>query len=70
MTIADWELGKGYLETIERLEDELARAENGIRVTAESQDLSQFIDLPTLQGTLEAAIQQAITDTQNLFNAL
>ena len=70
MTLANWELGKGYLETIEKLEDELARAENGIRVTAESQDLSSFIDLPTLQGTMEAAIQQAIDDTQALFDAL
>ena len=70
MTIIDWELGKGYLETIEKLDDELARAQQGIRVQAQAQDLSQFIDLPALQGTLEAAIQQAIDDNQALFDAL
>ena len=70
MTLENWELGKTYLDLIDSLNESLARVQEGIRVVAQAEDEGRFLDMPALQGTLEAAIQDEIDATQLLFDNL
>ena len=41
MTIIDWELGKGYLETIEKLEERLEKLERSSGVAVSEDELRE-----------------------------
>ena len=70
MTQNEYDQATILLEDIRKLDESLVRVQKGIKVTAESQDEGQFLDIAALQGTLETAIQDAIDVKVAEFDAL
>ena len=70
MTLQDWETGRDLLDDITLLTETLGRVQTGIRVVSQAEDESRFLDMPALQGTLEAAIQADIDTAQTTFDNL